>query len=106
MTLVELTGLVCVIGAAIAATIADGHTGILTRITAFFGGGVVGLAVFLAILLLTAGTLARTGPPDPDQPEGSRLQRGIGVCLLLAILTSPVLSILASSELTRRLLSL
>ncbi len=106
MTLVELTGLVSVIGAAVAATIAEGHTGVLTRVTAFFGGGVVGLAVFLAILLLTAGTLARTELPDADRPQGSRLQQGFAVCLLLSIAASPILAILASSELARRLLSL
>lgn len=106
MTLVELAGLISVVGAAIAASIADGHTGFLTRIAAFVGGGVVGLAVYLAVLLLTAGTLARTRLPEAEQPEGSRLQRCLAVCLLLSIPASPFVAILASSELASWLLSL
>jgi preprotein translocase subunit SecG len=106
MTVIELAGLISVVGAAIAASIADGHTGFLTRITAFVGGGVFGLAVYLAALLLTAGTLARTRMPEAEQPEGSRLQRSLAVCLLLSIPASPIVAILASSQLTSWLLSL
>ncbi|MHC4880628.1 MAG: hypothetical protein ACYTGL_29605 [Planctomycetota bacterium] len=47
MTLIELSGLVSVICAAIAALLADGHSGVLSRVAAFFGGGVLGLAVYL-----------------------------------------------------------
>ena len=105
MTLVELSGLISVVGAAIAAAVVHGHTGVLTRIAAVFGGGALGLAAYLITLLLTAGTLAFTGVPEPDQPEGSRLQRFLGVCLLLGILASPIVAILASSKLTIWLLA-
>jgi hypothetical protein len=106
MTVVELAGLICVVGAAIAAASTDGHTGILTRVTAFLGGGVVGLAVYLAVLMLTAGTLARSGMPELGQPHGSQMQRCLAICLLLSVPASPIVAILASSELASWLLSL
>lgn len=106
MTLVELAGLISVVGTAGAAAITDDHATILTRVAAFLGGGVVGLAVYLAALLLTAGTLARSRIPELDQPEGSQMQRCLAVCLLLSVPASPIVAILASSELTSWLLSL
>ncbi len=106
MTLIELSGLVSVIGAAIAAFLADGHSGVLSRVAAFFGGGIFGLAVYLCVLGLTAGSLARTRPPESSQSEGSRLQRTLAVGVLLSIPMTPVIAIVASDALTRELLAL
>jgi len=106
MTLFELSGLITVMGAALAALFANGHSGVLSRAAGFFGGGVFGLVFFLTVLALTAGPLARTQLPADQTAPGTCWQRFLAAATLLSVPATPVLAIIASSLVTRKLLSL